>query len=29
MDLELAAEDGELWETLEQEGTAQGFIDDI
>ena len=24
-----APEDGGVWETLEQEGTAQGFIDDI
>jgi len=22
-------EDGQLWEALEQEGTTQGFIDDI
>lgn len=28
-DLEPVVEDTELWETLEQEGTTQGFIDDI
>lgn len=28
-DSELTAEDAGLWEILEQEGTTQGFIDDI